>query len=302
MPTYTVVTYRCPRCRADVGRRLGLYTKLMIDCPNCQASVRIGRQCVAQNWAFNFAIGGGLIIWLLLAVAVLIDPQLAAMIGQKEFPADTFEHRLVIAGVCILPSMLAGLVVAGLGWLFGMVVALEDPAPGAADNPSWPPSKLGSAAAGGFSPPTESSLTPPKPQHRSIIVRRFFALLWPVVFIFGAGLVLGIVAAAGVQPKDRGPAEDASTIGLLGSPFGQGPLLAAASLCPQGAVREQQQLQAAKKLGQQAAPWLLLGTLAVLVLGCVGLLPWTGAKKQAPQSAPDIPGRTETGWPIAGRR
>ena len=107
----------------------------MIDCLNCRANVRIGRDCVAQNWAYNFACFGGLILWLLLAVGVLIDPQLAAMIGQKEFPADTFEHRLVIAGISIFPSLLAALLIGGVGWLCGKVVALEEPASGAADNP-----------------------------------------------------------------------------------------------------------------------------------------------------------------------
>ncbi len=44
------------------GRAVGLHTKLMIDCLNCRANVRIGHDCVEQNWAYNFACFVGLIV------------------------------------------------------------------------------------------------------------------------------------------------------------------------------------------------------------------------------------------------
>ena len=54
MATYTVITYRCPRCKTDIGRRFGLITTLRILCPRCGTRVRIDAGVVGQNWAFNF--------------------------------------------------------------------------------------------------------------------------------------------------------------------------------------------------------------------------------------------------------
>jgi hypothetical protein len=52
-------------------------------------------------------------------------------------------------------------------------------------------------------------------------------------------------------------------------------------------------------MGEQAAPFLLLGMLAVLVLGCVGVLPWTGAEKRTP---PELPAETENARRVSGPR
>jgi hypothetical protein len=106
-------------------------------------------------------------------------------------------------------------------------------------------------------------------------------LLWPVVFFFGAGIVLAVAAVCGAKTDAPPSITAASTIGLIGSPQGQGPLLAAVSLMPPEARDEQLKQQAAADMGKQSAPWLLLGTVVVFGLGCAGLLPVTGRKKGA---------------------
>jgi DNA-directed RNA polymerase subunit RPC12/RpoP len=296
MPTYTVVTYRCPKCKADVGRRFGLHTKLWIACPNCGSNVRIGRDVIAQNWGFNFGWVGGLIIWLVLGVGVLVSPELAAQIGRQSLPADTFENRLVIAGVCGIPALLAALVVGGIGMVCGYIAAAcaSDAETPAAEHPSWPPSNPGQWTPGGFPRPNEPAPQPPRPRGRNFLVRAFFVLLWPVVAFVGAVIVVSMVASVGAKPVERQPTDVASTVGLLASPLGQGPLLAAASLVPDEGVQEQQREAAATKMGERSAPWLLLSTLIVFVLGCVGLLPLTGSgRKRQAEARPDVQRLTE---------
>ena len=304
MPTYTVITYQCPKCKADIGRCLGLHTKLTIACPNCGANVRIGRDAMAQNWGFNFAWVSGLVIWLVLGVGVLVSPELAAQIGRDAFPADTFEHRLVIAGVSAIPALLAGLVFGGIGMVCGTIAAFCASASEtrAGDHPAWPSSNAGPGAAGGFPGQNAPPLYPPQPRGRGFFVRAFFVLLWAVVFFFGAAIVLSMVATTGVKPVERRPADEASTVGLLASPLGQGPLLAASSLLPDEGRQDQQRQEAAAKMGERSAPWLLLGTLGVFVLGCVGLLPLTGSgKKRQTEARPDA-GRPAEPAPSSGWR
>jgi hypothetical protein len=146
------------------------------------------------------------------------------------------------------------------------------------------------SSAAGFYPPPGPAASPPRPPRRGFFVRAFFALLWPVVFFFGAALVLSIVATSRVKPVDQPvPAVAASTVGLMGSPTGPGPLLAASSLIPAPVMDQQLRQQASAKMGQQSAPWLLLGMLVVFLLGCAGVLPSTGrlrARPPAPRPAP----------------
>jgi hypothetical protein len=109
-------------------------------------------------------------------------------------------------------------------------------------------------------------------------VRAFFILLWPFVFFLAAAMVLNIAATTGVKNDEPPPVVGARTIGLLSSPLGQGPLLAAATLLPDALRDEPLKQQATEHLAAQSAPWLLLGMLIVFILGCVGLLPSTGRK------------------------
>jgi DNA-directed RNA polymerase subunit RPC12/RpoP len=299
MATYTVITYRCPRCRADIGRRFGLLTKLNIVCPNCSANVRIGADVIRQNWGFNFAWASAVLIWLALGVGVLADRDLAAAIGRQTIPADTFEHRLGIAGICAIPALFAGLAMGGVGMVLGAIVAAgakrdsADAAPSSWTTPgqgsqpargdAFPPVRPGQqrlrtmGAGYATQPPPEAA--PPQPPKRNILVRVFFVLLWPVVFFFGAGIVLAVVAVSTVKSDAPPPVAAASTVGLIESPLGQGPLLAAASLLPTEARDEALRKQASKNLGEKAAPWLVLGTVVVFALGCAGLAPFTGSKK-----------------------
>ena len=267
---YTIYTYRCPRCRADIGRRFGLISTLTITCPSCQSKVRLDSNVIAQNWGFNFAWVSGLLIWLALGIAVIANPQFAAMIGNKTFPAATLQNRVVIALICSIPALLAGLIIGGVGMLLGTIVALGE---AREENSTTLP------ANDNFSPmpsPTAAA-QPPKPPRRSLLVRAFFVLLWPMVFFCAAAVVLGAVLRATAEETELASVVPASTVALVGSPLGQGPLIMATSL-----MSDQARAQALKekeaKRGEKTAPWLVLGTLAVFIPGCVGFLPGTGGK------------------------
>jgi hypothetical protein len=269
--TRTIITYKCPRCRADIGRRFGLMSTLTITCPFCEAKVRIDRNVIAQNWGFNFAWVGGLLIWLVLGVGALASPQFAAMLGNKTLPAATPQNRVVIALFCVIPSLLARLVIGGVGMLLGTIVAM-----GAAreensttEAPIEPQGPVGAPAAGP---------QPPRPRRRGLLVRAFFVLLWPVVFFCGAATVLGAVLQTTAEETESAAVVPAGTTALVGSPLGQGPLITATSLMADKARAQALKEKAAAKTGEKMAPWLALGTLAVFILGCVGFLPATGGK------------------------
>jgi hypothetical protein len=284
--TYTVFTYCCPRCKADLGRRFGLITTPSVVCPGCGANVRIDRNVIAQNWGYNFAWVGGLLAWAALAAAVLLDPAFAATLGNKTLPAGTFEQRLVIAGFCAIPALFAGLLLGGVGMLLGTIVSVQ-PSRSAAPpegQPAGPP-----RGAPGFAPAGAPAVSPPRPQDRGFLVRAFFVLLWPVVVFFGAASVIGLVLRAGVEKEPPAEVVGAGTVGLLATPAGQGPLLAASSLLPRHAREEQRIQQAVAKRSEKTAPWLLLGTLAVFILGCLGLMPSTGRKRQGLEGKPGSP-------------
>jgi hypothetical protein len=293
----------------DLGRRFGLYTSLKIPCPRCGSGVRIDAGVIAQNWAFNFGWVGFLLSWAGLAIGVLASPDLAATVGGNTFPSATEHDRLVLAGMSVFWALLAALALAGVGMVLGGIVA----AVGALDRddaveaPPPPPGPAGGfrflplggeqqrspAAAVGFYPqgPTAPA---PRPPRRGFFVRAFFALLWPVVFFFAAALGLSIVAMSQAKKVDQPlPAVAVSTVGLMASPRGQAPLLAASSLVPARAVDQQLKQQAERGMGERSAPWLLLGMLVVFILGCAGLLPNTGRLK--PRPAPPRRAPAESG-------
>jgi hypothetical protein len=268
MATYTVWTFRCPRCKADIGRRFGLITTLTISCPKCRTPVRIDSNVIQQNWGFNFGWVGFVLLWFGLACGVLASPEFAAQIGRKTFPSGTDEERLVIAAVCVLPAFLGALLFGGVGMVLGAIAALAAPQgrEDDIDRTSWPTRPAAAAP-------------PPRPRQRGFLVRAFFVLLWTGIVLLGMAFTLGLVAERGVKPTDEPlPAAAARTVGLMASPLGHGPLLAAVPVAAAGAQDDLLKQQAVKKAGETSGPWVLLGTLAVFILGCVGLLPCTSRK------------------------
>jgi hypothetical protein len=220
---YAIYTYRCPRCRADIGRRFGLISTLTITCPSCQSKVRLDSIVITQNWGFNFAWVSGLLIWLALGIAVVAIPQFAAMIGNRTFPAATLQNRVVIALICAIPALLAGLIIGGVGMLLGTIVALG--AAGEENNTTLPandnilPMPSPAAAA-----------QPPEPPRRRLLVRAFFVLLWPMVFFCAAAVVLSNVLRATAEETEPVAVVPASTVALVACPLGQGSLITATSL------------------------------------------------------------------------
>ena len=290
MPTRTVYTYTCPRCRTDLGRQFSLLTSKRIVCPGCGNNVRIDTNVIQQNWGYNFAWVGGLLIWGGLAAGVLLDPAFAASVGNNTLPATTPGNRLVIAGFCCIPALIGGLLVGGFGLLLGTIVAA-----GADDEPPAekvaPPSQGPSyAAAFNRQAAPEASQPPgPRPRKRSLLVRGSFVLLWPVVFLFGAAIVLGMVTQSNqTKVETPPPVAAASTVALLASPHGQAPLLTVAASVSDDAKAEYLKQQAVEKRGEKSAPWLVLGMLVVFALGCLGWMPSTSAKL-AQQAPPEVP-------------
>src|SRR5207248_3279728 len=86
----------------------------------------------------------------------------------------------------------------------------------------------------------------PEPRRRSVFVRGFFVLLWPTVFFIGAGFTMA--ALAGGFSVDN----------------------------------EEVQKHIFKQSAEANVLWILLGSLLLLVVGCLGYLPGTGAKKRKP--------------------
>lgn len=185
MARYTVVTFQCPRCRADLGRQFGLITSRSIPCPRCGTTVRIDSQVIAQNWGFNFGWVGGLLLWLGLAAGVMLDPHFAASIGGKTLKSDTQQQRLMIALVCGIPALLGGLVFGGIGMLLGAVMVGEGEAAPGPTRPSGFP---------GLTPTMPA--TTPQPQRRGCLVRSFFILFWPVFFFIAGAIVMSGVSGA----------------------------------------------------------------------------------------------------------
>lgn len=221
------ITYQCPRCRTDLGRRFGLIMTRTVDCPKCGNSVRVDSQVFAQNWGFNFGWVGGLLIWAGMGGAVLIDPEFAATIGGNTFPAATPKDRVIIALTCVIPAFIGGFILNGLGMLFGAIAAHGAPA--------------GSAPV---EPEIRGSPSPaPPPLGRGCLIRAFFILFWPVVFFFASGVTLALLAGFSAEGE---------------------------------AARK----KAVQQSAEQNTGWMLLGTLLVFLLGCLGLLPWTGRKKK----------------------
>jgi hypothetical protein len=122
-------------------------------------------------------------------------------------------------------------------------------------------------------------------------MRGFFVLFWPVFFFLGTGVVLAIVAASTVSKQESAAISAASAAGLMGSPLGPRPFLSVAPLITEDDTNNQLRQLASGRMGEKAAPWLLLEMLVVFILGCIGLLPWTGRKirKKADEVSKALP-------------
>jgi hypothetical protein len=93
----------------------------------------------------------------------------------------------------------------------------------------------------------------PAPRRRHVLLRCFFALLWPTLFFLAGGLTMSALSGASSAEND--------------------------------VVRQ----QIVDGTGQIVVPWLMLGALVVFVLSCVGLLPWTGRNKRSRAAVPAAP-------------
>ena len=279
MATRTVYTYTCPRCRTDLGRQFGLLTSKRIDCPGCGTNVRIDTIVIQENWGYNFAWVGGLLIWGGLAAGALLNPQFAATLGNGTLPAATPGNRLVIAAFSCIPALIGGLLIGGFGMLLGTIVAFGADEETPAQNTA-PPSQLPSYPTGNARQTALQASQPPQPGKRSLLVRGAFMLLWPAVFFFGAALVLGMVTrSTQAKVETPPPIAAANTVALLASPHGQAPLLTVAANVSDQAKEEHLKQQAVEKRAEKSAPWLLLGALVVFVLGCLGWMPSTRSLK-----------------------
>jgi hypothetical protein len=120
----------------------------------------------------------------------------------------------------------------------------------------------------------------PEPPRRSAFVRAFFVVLWPVVFFIAAGLTMSALAGSFAAESDE------------------------------------VQRQISQESARQHAGWISLVSLGLFVLGCVGVLPLTGArirsratlpppgpadgrgKTTPPSPAPAAPDRAPPSWAI----
>ena len=102
--------------------------------------------------------------------------------------------------------------------------------------------------------PTMPSATTLQPRGRGCLVRGSFILFWPVFFFIAGAIVMSGVSGAWTAETEE--------------------------------VRKQLSKQSAEKY----AMWVFLGSFLVFLLGCFGLMPWTGSGKKTtpPPSLPEV--------------
>lgn len=246
MARVVVVTYQCPRCKADLARRFGLIGSRRIPCPSCGAMVNIDAQVIGQNWAFNFGWVGGVGISLFLAVMVVANQDFAASVGGKTFPTGTQQQRVTLAAMMVIPGILLGLVAAGVGMGLGALVgsmASSETEAAPAPPPGFPGSRL----------PTSLPAVPPQAKGRGCLIRMIFICFWPVAFFMAAVVVMTFVSGAA------------------------------------SAETEELRKQLSKESAEKHTGWMMLGTFITFLLGCFGVLPWTGKGRKKPPPPPDMP-------------
>jgi hypothetical protein len=233
----------CPRCRADVSRRLGVITTPTITCRVCQFPMRVTALAVMNNWQFNFAAPVVLAIWVGAVVIIFRSPETVAhWAGELRAPptGHDLQDRLAMSLTAGVVALFSSIPFAVVGRLIGFFVArrlLSEPSSAAAASefgqrqflsqlpaPALPQQK----ASGGF----------------RFIARAFFGLLWAAVFFFGGAFAMATVATAGIaDPQLRN--------------------------------------QASRHAGEHWGPWLFLGSIGLtILLGSFGVLPGTRSKKR----------------------
>jgi hypothetical protein len=263
----------CPRCRADVSRRIGLITTPTITCRVCQFPMRVTALAVMNNWQFNFAAPVVLAIWVGAAVIIFRSPDMVAR-WASELGVNPSGHatqdRLAMVLLSGVLALFCSIPFAVLGRLVGFYAArrlLSEPPPEAAASElgqrqfvSQLPTPVGreqtssaatvvrtSPAAGAYVVEMHSARDLP-PRRASggfrFIARGFFGLLWAAFFFVGGAFVMGAVATAGIaDPELRN--------------------------------------QASRHAGEHWGVWLFLGSIGLtILLGSLGILPGTRSKKR----------------------
>jgi hypothetical protein len=270
--TYIIYTYRCPKCKLDLGRRFGLITSKCVTCARCGGHVLITTPAVSQNWAMNFGVAAGGLLWVILTVGVLFSPEFAAKASDLFLRGAGVRNPLAIVGVCLLPAFVVGLVAGVVGSVLGTIAGLcmsSEPD----DDSDWVPD-------GALYWPR----SPAGPRRRSLLVRVLFILLWPFIFLFGTAAVIEQVVGAennGEVPRLVVAVEVSTAAPALAADRSKPAL-------PAGNEAGREKTDA--PFPQEAAPWLLLGMLLVFIAGCCGWLPCT-SRKSRPETTADGPRR-----------
>ncbi len=271
---YTVYTYRCPRCRLDLGRRFGLMTTPCIRCSRCGTNVQVSTAAILQNWAYNFGWVGGVLLWIVLAVGIVLSPEFANTVSDQMFRGAEVRNPVVLLAGCLIPAFLAGLLSAFVGMVLGALASLlMTTAPTARSEVPAPTGLLLPRTSVNSPAPT---VTPTSPWQRNLLVRLVFIFLWPLVFFFTGAMVLGMLAPGEANPSAPRALDGAGTAAVPTPPAP--PALHRDS----SAVAEPQPPpdQARTEFHQQTAPWLLGGTLVVFIAGCAGWLPSTSRHRK----------------------
>jgi hypothetical protein len=128
----------CPRCRADVSRRLGVITTPTINCRVCQLPMRVTAVAVMNNWQFNVAAPVVLAIWASAVVIIFRSPDSVAHwaweLGASPSGHD-MQDRVAMVLVSGVVAFFCSVPFAVLGRIIGFFVArglLSEPTPAAA--------------------------------------------------------------------------------------------------------------------------------------------------------------------------
>jgi hypothetical protein len=202
----------CPRCKTDVSRRFGLITTPTIVCRNCGYEMRVTRNAILNNWAFNLCVGAILFAWGVLALAVLCSPEAAAAVGGGfKKPVRSGADRLMVALLAGLPALLAAVPGVLVGRLLGWCVA-ERLLSGSAPNPPKADAglRLGRRelmtdalvpTIPGEAPRYDAPPTPPGGGVGRFLLRTFAGLLWFFAFFVIGCVAISAVATAGIAEE-----------------------------------------------------------------------------------------------------
>jgi hypothetical protein len=141
----------CPKCRVDVSRRFGLIRTPVIACPSCGYEMRVTENAVRNNWQYNIGVGAILIIWLILACLVLLDPKGASAFAVRFGKTKGIDNPWILAGMSFIPAALIGLPFALIGRIMGIGVArqMQSSFPREASEDGFPSSPFSSGPEAG---------------------------------------------------------------------------------------------------------------------------------------------------------